>query len=112
MANGYALPSPPLSLADADGTAVILHRIVSYADGFTRNSYSIFVGLAVCIVIAVVGYIFAPKGENLTYVPHTHKHTLYLYPLSSERLHDGLERSTLWIWTAGCRGGSGGRGFW
>ncbi|KAK6340768.1 H(+)-transporting V0 sector ATPase subunit e [Orbilia brochopaga] len=30
------------------------------------NGYSIFIGLAVCIVIAAAGYIFAPKGENLT----------------------------------------------
>lgn len=32
------------------------------------NSYSIFVGLIVCVLLAVGVWFFAPKGENQTYV--------------------------------------------
>lgn len=33
-----------------------------------KHSYSIFVGLIVCVLLAVGVWFFAPKGENQTYV--------------------------------------------
>jgi len=30
------------------------------------NGWSLFIGLAVIIILGVVGYLFSPKGENQT----------------------------------------------
>ncbi|EPS42703.1 hypothetical protein H072_3343 [Dactylellina haptotyla CBS 200.50] len=30
------------------------------------NGWSIIIGLVICLIVAVAGYVLAPKGENLT----------------------------------------------
>lgn len=44
--------------------AVLRHYHCKHTDN--KNSYSIFIGLIVCVLLAVGVWFFAPKGENQT----------------------------------------------